>query len=293
VVFAENFERGDIADLGKRWSEVSNKDGKLMALSASVPPDSQGKRSLQITGTLGANSGGHLYANFPQGLEKAFVRFYTRFVDDHGYEHHFVELGGYNPPLHWPAPKAGTRPSGDERLLVFIDPIGWYGRYPPPGVWGLYTYWPDMKVSADGHFWGNVLSPAKPVPVPRGQWICVELMIQLNSAPDKYDGELALWIDGWQAMHFAKGMRRGPWSGMGFDLVDSAGEPFEGLRLRTSMDLRINHLWLEHYVDEGAQRQNRVQQPNRTNRVWFDDIVVSTAYIGPIHKANQNRDCNQ
>ena len=141
-----------------------------------------------------------------------------------------------------------------------------------------------MKVSADGKYWGNVLSPAKPVPIARGEWVCVELMVQLNSAPDKHDGELALWIDGQLAMHFAKGLRRGPWSGMGFDLAEFGGEPFEGLRLRTNMDLKINHLWLEHYVDEGAQRQNKVQNPNRTNRVWFDDIVVSTAYVGPIQK---------
>jgi len=212
------------------------------------------------------------------------VRFYTKFAADHGYEHHFVALGGYNPPTPWPNPRAGTRPRGDDRIAVFIDPIGHYGRYPPPGVWGLYTYWSEMKISADGRYWGNVLSPARPVPVQRAEWICVELMIKLNSAPDERDGELALWIDGKPAMRFAKGMRRGRWSGMGFQLVESGGEPFEGLRLRTSMNLKINHLWLEHYVDEGAQRQNKVTSPNRVNRVWFDDIVVATEYIGPIRK---------
>lgn len=282
VLFAENFETGTVEQVGKRWDEVSNKGGKVLALSSDVPKSS-GKRSLQMTGTLGENSGGHLYTRFP-GVDKAFLRFYTKFAADHAYEHHFVELGGYNPATPWPHPEAGTRPAGNERVLVFIDPIGWYGRYTPPGVWGLYTYWPEMKASADGKYWGNVLSPARPAPIPRGRWVCVELMVQLNSAPEKADGELALWIDGQRAMHFAKGMRRGPWSGMGFDLVESGGEPFEGLRLRTSMDLKINHLWLEHYIDEGAQRQNRLEQPTRVNRVWFDDIVVSREYVGPIEK---------
>jgi len=52
--------------------------------------------------------------------------------------------------------------------------------------------------------------------------------------------------------------------------------------LRTSKTLLINHLWLEHYIDEGTQRQNNLQNPNRVNRVWFDHVVVSTQYIGPV-----------
>jgi hypothetical protein len=48
--------------------------------------------------------------------------------------------------------------------------------------------------------------------------------------------------------------------------------------------LKINHFWLEHYVDEGAQRQNKLKDPNPVSRVWFDDIVVSTEYVGPIQK---------
>lgn len=284
VIFAENFETGGIAEIGKRWSEVKNPDGKVLALSDDVPGGSGGKRSMQITATLGENSGGHLYTLFKPGWDQVYLRFYTKFADDHGYEHHFVELGGYNPPTPWPSPRAGVRPNGDDRIAVFIDPIGWYGRHPPPGVWGLYSYWHEMKVSADGGFWGNVLSPATPAPIPRGKWVCVELMVQLNSSPDQADGQLALWLDGQRVMHLARGMRRGPWSGMGFNLVEQGGEPFEGLRFRTTTDLKINHLWLEHYVDEGAQRQNRLQNPARVNRVWFDDIVVSTQYIGPIAK---------
>jgi hypothetical protein len=283
VLFAEDFEEGSLATVGKRWDEVSNKDGRVLALSDDVPPASRGTRSMQMTGTLGENSGGHLYTRFP-GVDQAFLRFYTKFAPDHAYEHHFVELGGYNPPLAWPYPHAGTRPAGNDRLLVFVDGIGWYGKYPPPGIWSLYTYWPEMKISADGNYWGNCLNPAEPHPVPRGHWQCVELMIKMNSAPDKADGELALWLDGKLVMHVFKGIPRGPWSGMGFNVLATGGEPFEGLRLRTDNALKINHLWLEHYVDEGAQRQNRLDNPNRVNRVWFDDLVVARGYIGPLAK---------
>ena len=191
-------------------------------------------------------------------------------------------MGGYNPSTPWPNPKAGSRPNGDDRLAILIDPVGFYGRYPPPGVWTMYSYWSEMKSSADGKYWGNVLAPVKPTPVKRDRWICVELMIQLNSAPEKHDGQLTLWIDGEKSLHVEKGVRRGRWSGIGFHLVESGGVPFEGLRLRTSKDLKIDHLWLEHYVDPGAQRQNRVKEPNPVNSVWFDHVVVAKSYIGPI-----------
>jgi len=29
---------------------------------------------------------------------------------------------------------------------------------------------------------------------------------------------------------------------------------------------------------------NKVESPDPINRVWFDDIVVATKYIGPIRK---------
>ena len=39
---------------------------------------------------------------------------------------------------------------------------------------------------------------------------------------------------------------------------------------------------LEHYVTDSPSRQNRVEKPNPVNRVWFDDVVVSTEYVGPL-----------
>src|SRR5262249_26518966 len=147
-----------------------------------------------------------------------------------------------------------------------------YGRYPPPGLWNFYAYWPEMKISADGRYWGNGLHPARPAPVPKDRWQCVEVMLKLNTAPDRRDGELALWLDGKLVAHFARGVRRGPWSGMGFDLLEAGGEPFEGFRWRTSTDLKVNFFWLLHYVTEDALRRNQVTNLPRSNRVWFDNI---------------------
>ena len=282
VLFAENFETGSIEQIGQRWGQISNKDGEVVAFNSDVPPASAGKRSLQITATLGENTGGHLYTRLPRAVEKVFARFYVKFAADAAYVHHFVTLGGYRPPTAWPQGGAGERPRGDDRFTVGIEPYGNYGRYAAPGAWNFYTYWPDMKGSADGKFWGNSLTPARPALVPRDRWQCVEMMLQCNSAPEKSDGELALWLDGGLIMQIGSETKRSRWTGMGFSLAEQSGEPFEGFRWRTNRELKINFFWLLHYVTENAARQNHAAGPNPINRVWFDDIVVGTEYIGPI-----------
>jgi hypothetical protein len=284
VLFAEGFESGSLDDVVRRWSEASNKDGKVLSLRADAPPGSDGKRCLEMMATLGENTGGHLYKRLPRGVDRVFARFYVKFAPDADYIHHFVHLGGYNPPTDYPQGGAGERPRGDERVTAGIEPFGDYGKYPPPGAWGFYTYWQEMKISADGHYWGNGLHPETPALVPKGRWQCVEVMMKLNSAPEKADGELALWLDGKPVMDIRQGTPRSPWTGMGFTALSQGGEPFEGFRFRKSNDLKINFFWLLHYVTENAGRQNKVAKTNPVNRVWFDDIVVSTAYVGPIQK---------
>jgi hypothetical protein len=284
VLFAESFEAGNIQEIGKHWDSVGNKGGKVMQLSDDVPPNSSGKHSLQSTATLGENTGGDFYVRLKRPVDKVYARFYVKFAEDNSYIHHFVHIGGYNPPTRWAQGGAGERPKGDERVTIGIEPHGDYGHFPPPGVWSFYNYWHEMKISADGKYWGNALRPIKPAIVPKGKWQCVEVMVKLNSAPDIPDGELALWLDGEQIMYFTKGVRRGNWSGMGFSLVENGGELFEGFRWRTSNDLKINFFWLLHYVTENATRQNKVNNPKLTNTVWFDDIVVSESYVGPIKR---------
>jgi predicted amidohydrolase len=284
VLFAESFEAGSIEEIGKRWGEMSNKDGKVMAFASDVPSESRGHRSLQVTATLGENTGGHLYTRLSRGEDKVHARFYVKFAADGGYIHHFVTLGGYNPPTAWPQGGAGERPRGDDRFTAGIEPYGNHGRYAAPGAWNFYSYWHEMKKSADEKYWGNSLTPVKPALVPRDRWQCVEVMLECNSAPDKPDGQLALWLDGQLVARFGSGARRNSWTGMGFSLVEDGGEPFEGFRWRTTPDLKINFFWLLHYVTENAARQNRVANPKAIHRVWFDDIVVSTAYVGPIQR---------
>jgi hypothetical protein len=283
VLFAEDFETGTLEEVSRRWGEMSNKDGKPMSLVDEGPPGSPGRRALRITADLASNTGGHLYTRLPREVDRAHARFYVKFLGPHSYVHHFVTLGGYHPSTRWPQGGAGERPRGDDRVTVGIEPTGDHGRFAPPGIWNFYAYWHEMKQSADGRYWGNSLKPASPALVPRDRWQCVEVMLKLNSTPADPDGELALWLDGYPIARFARGSRRGAWTGMGF-VLDDGREQFEGFRWRSSLDLKLNFFWLLHYVTINAARQNRLDSPEPTNRVLFDHIVLATQYIGPLQQ---------
>lgn len=257
VVFREDFEKFD----RKRWDDLGRAPEEVRIVDGGVG----GGKCVEITATLGENTGAHLYKMIEPGLDTAHLRFYVKFEKDHDYIHHFVHLTGYNPPTRWPQGGAGTRPEGHERFSTGIEPWGDWGKHPPPGAWHFYTYWCEMKASRDGKYWGNGFGPEKPVLVERDRWICVEIRLQCNSSPEKSDGEQALWIDGKEI---------GRWG---------------GFRWRTDPDLKVNGLWMLYYITENAGRQNRVKEPRKVNRVRFDEIVLSRSYIGPIPEKRKKR----
>ena len=45
--------------------------------------------------------------------------------------------------------------------------------------------------------------------------------------------------------------------------------------------LNVNGFAIESCVTEQSSRHNQVIKPRKTNRCWFDDIVLSRSYIGP------------
>lgn len=278
VLLFEDFETGSIDDLATRWESVSNKDGAVLAFDEGVP--AAGQRGLRLTATPGQNEGGHLYTRLGREVDRLFLRFYVRFPEPAGYVHHFVSLGGYRPSTPWPQGGAGERPRGDDRVTVGIEPTGRNGDVPPPGDWNFYAYWHEMKVSARNRYWGNSMTPAERLPVPSGPWQCVEVMMGLNT-PGRRDGRLALWLDGRLVADFHEGVRRGPWTGMGF-VLDETGEPFEGFDFRTTDELKLNFVNLLLYLTESNQRRNRAANPERPTVVVFDQVVAATEYIGPI-----------
>ncbi|MDD2601006.1 MAG: hypothetical protein PHO37_17575, partial [Kiritimatiellae bacterium] len=118
----------------------------------------------------------------------------------------------------------------------------------PPGYLFLYTYWMEMRQDPDGNYWGNMLGPdEKERYIPkRGEWICLEHMIKANN-PGEANGELAAWIDGQLYIHY------------------------KGIRWRSSSELKIKRFDIGVYIHAAV----------RDNTVWYDDVALSTGYIGP------------
>ncbi|MGV3486759.1 MAG: hypothetical protein ACO1RT_20255 [Planctomycetaceae bacterium] len=252
VVFADNFETGE---LGAKWDEANNAGGRALALiDESAEPAPVGKRSLQVTATLGENTGGG-FTKWFKSSDSLYIRFYTKFHQDCDYVHHFATLRA-NKSLQggdrWSGfGGAGNLPQGDERFSTAIEPWGNWGRWPPPGRWNFYSYWHTMKPSPDGKYWGNGFRPEAAPNIELGKWICVEMMLKHNT-PGQDDGEQAFWIDG---------ELRGHW---------------RGINWRTSPSLWANAFTLESYVTDRWTKQ-------RENIVLFDNVVIASDYIGPAH----------
>ena len=245
VVFAEDFEDPEFR---KSWMEVKEPSEKMKLV------DDRGGKALEIASDLDKDTGGHLYRMLEKGLETAHLRFYVWFDPGHTYVHHFVNLMGYNPATRWPQGKAGIKPEGDDRFTTGIEPWGDWGKLEPPGAWNFYSYWCEMKKAPDGKFWGNSFRPKSNVPVARGRWICVEIMVKCNTV-GKADGEQAFWIDGKCA---------GRWG---------------GIRWRTAKELSVNGLCLSYYMTTRVGREGG--ELRKKNAVRFDDVVLATEYIGP------------
>jgi hypothetical protein len=266
VVFREDFEEPSIKELVSSWDDVKNSEG--MFFSKDVPSGSKGKQSLVMTYIAGENTGGHLYKMLPLGYDSLYVRFYVKFSPDHSKVHHFVHLGGYNPPTKWPHGGAGIRPEGKERFTTGIEPIG--ERW----SWDFYTYWMHMRGCAQpGKYWGNIFNPNPPAPVKRGEWICVEMMMKMNDPVESFNGEQAFWINGKKVLHLGKGFPHGHWKWDQFHPGNDT-TTFEGFQWRKEKELRINMFWLLYYMTDG--------EPGRKDSVWFDDVVISESYIGSL-----------
>ncbi|MCK4464910.1 MAG: hypothetical protein KAU83_04290 [Bacteroidales bacterium] len=271
IIFQEDFETASIQEMASKWDDTKNTAS--MSFSSDVPEGSPGTQSLMMTFTPGQNTGGYLYKMLPEGYDSLFARFYVKFGANHSKVHHFVHMGGYNPPTTWPQGGAGVKPEGNERFTTGIEPMG--NRW----SWDFYSYWMHMRGYADpNYFWGNTFHPDPPAPINRGEWICIELMMKINDPVDSFNGEQAFWVNGEKIHHLGKGFPNGYciWDKF-YPNPDSLA--FEGFQWRKDEKLKLNFFWLLYYMTDGA---------GQTDTVFFDDIIISTEYIGPVlHDTNR------
>jgi hypothetical protein len=191
----------------------------------------------------------------------------VKLAPDHKRVHHFLAVEGSRPDKYWESDgNAGCRPDGVRWAGTTLDFNTSHQLF-------FYTYYPEMHCDAGGYCsgtyaqdictgcaaknmpclsgleccWGNLYQPTPAVVLPRGEWVCLEIMMKLNTAGSA-DGEMAFWVN------------------------DSLALQVAGMHWRDAPELQLNKAWLQHYISSGDATES--------NRVWFDDMVVSTQKIG-------------
>jgi hypothetical protein len=218
-----------------------------------------GQRALELT-TNGPGGGGVIKSMSP-GHDRLFFRYYIKYDDAFPGAHH---VGG---ALQSRAPgvpdtNPGIKADGTNQFEVLLDHWAFDPEVPPPGDLVAYVYHMDQQhqwgeqfypsgrtspgVNAARGIFGPSFVPRKDFVPLRGRWYCYEFMIQANT-PERRDGRVAFWVDGRLAADFPN------------------------LRFRTVDTLKINRAGVGIYESRN----------NGLHRVWIDDVVVATAYIGP------------
>jgi hypothetical protein len=264
VVFADGFE--EIEDVviettayeqrGKRW------DGAWGLLRITREPERvhSGRQALEISHqSMPARSHG-AEKNIGPGCEALFVRYYLMYDREFpGLHHSGMAIAGF--PEGVPSGEStGVRPNGRNHFTVGIDAVLRDRTGTPPGVLEIGCYhmdqgrkWGDLlfatgEVYPRSNQWllGQDFVPRPQLTPERGRWYCYELMVKVNT-PGERDGRVAFWVDGKLAGDFPK------------------------LRLRSVPVLKANRINIYTYSSR--------RRPH--TRLWYDDIVAATTYIGP------------
>ncbi len=253
VVFSEDFESGSLEGNWVLYHEFG--DSVNSGFEHQPRHVHSGKSSYRLTAVKqdGQESGSNIMYYFLPGKDKCYFRWYAKFAEDfdQGNGMHGVIIGGNRIDKQWSIfgkpDIAGTRPDGTDFFVTNLDTWRNWGRNPAPGELVFYSYFPEMKQDPDGHYWGNQFRPQEKFLIERDRWYCFEVMVKLNT-PGQHDGEQAFWVDGKKIFH----------------------QP--GMRWRDTLNLRLNLLRLDVYIHQARQ----------DNTCWFDDVVISEDYIGPL-----------
>lgn len=249
VLFRDDFE--DPAQMKQYFEILGEKEG----LVRRVEEPHKGRFSVKLTAPNrnGTSSGAALNYYFgPVGVDRVYLRYYMRFAKDYdqgNLNHTGAGLTAAKGSNKWEGMgTAGIKPKGDDYFNTALETWRDWQKVDSPGYLFFYTYWKDMLIDKDGHYWGNMLGPAasrREVPK-RDEWSCYEIMVKANN-PGKPDGELAAWVNGKLYVHYT------------------------GFEWRTSAEVRLKRFNLSAYVHKAE----------RDNAVYYDDVVLSTGYVGP------------
>jgi uncharacterized protein (TIGR03382 family) len=199
--------------------------------------------------------------------EQLYFRAYVRLDPDHQRVHHFMSVSGSRPTKYWETDgNAGCRPNGYRAAGTTVD-------FNPRHELFFYTYSKDMRCDSGGYCsgsyaqsicdgcaakempctngleccWGNHTNPIPLMVLERGRWVCLEMMMKLNT-PGQADGQMAFWMDG------------------------QLGVQRSDMYWRDVPELGLNKVFVQHYLEKGFASQS--------NRIAWDNLVASTEPIG-------------
>jgi hypothetical protein len=281
VVLYENFEEGSIAAVVARYDNAADVPG--MTLVADHPVNGPGSNAMQFT-SGGANASTHLYKSFGAGYDELYFRYYIKYVGTGPYHHAGLWIGGYNPALLWPYPRAGQRPNGTDWYSIGLEPI----QLLPNSPMDFYTYWMGMHswranpTGVVGDYFGNTLLHNAEFRMQSDTWVCYEIHLKVNPDPTIGMGAvLEIWQNDALIRRFDDTGPLGYWVRDKFCPNDADGAECTDFRpanptlvlldqgWRATSALKINYFWPQNYNDSSS-----------SSSLLLDDMVVATQRVG-------------
>ena len=271
VVFADDVETsvgeliptGFAVDHGPAWNNRWDRAFGGVRITRDPRHVHSGKQAMEFSSDKPASLGVRKYLS--EAVDRLFLRYYLKYDDAFPGAHH---VGGTMAARASGVPdtNAGVKPDGTSQFDVVLDLWSFDRSVRTPGHLVAYVYHMDQQ-----HQWGEQFYPSGrtrpatngeqrifgPTFLPRedivpalGRWYCHEFMVQANT-PGQRNGRVAFWVDGRLAADFPN------------------------LRFRTVSSLKIGRVGLALYETRN----------NGLHRVWIDDVVAATEYIGPLTPA--------
>ena len=266
AVFRDDFESGNLRG---KWDVVFHDSTiRLVEEPGNV---NGGRKALEFTFPQRADAVGNgVMKRLKEERDILFLRFYTKYekgldVTGAGSFHNGGSISAHYHVDGRSTP--GKRADGRNKFLVNYEATV-HSKAPPPGHLMAYVYHPEQRDDygdiffPSGRVQPNPVKPAdfgsgfvsRPDVVPElDRWQCFEFMVKANTV-GRRDGRIACWLEG--------------------RLIAD----FPNMRFRDVETLRIDYFSVGGYINP-----NKV----RTNRIWYDDVVAATSYIGPMAGARR------